>query len=259
MRAASSVAERPRAGFVSPEAETVVHVHVPRTAGTSLRRFFGRHGYHVVDLDINTNDFFTSIDESEWRGKRGQRRPHLFTGHLHMDHSILRRLDGPATLITLLREPTDRMLSNYNYTLRMPAAPWHRECVSGEMSFLENVDTYLKMYGPQFSYYDDTGEGDYKWTGHLTAAECFERLRTRITVFGFVDRMPEFMMALSNLLGLPHLPLPRENGSRQVPPTVGGTLKDTITDAERTALADLMRDDYWFYEQALRLYRERRR
>jgi hypothetical protein len=237
----------------APRAHTVVHIHVPKTAGSALSSFFGRCGYRVVELDITSNDFFHSIDEAEWRAE-GRRTPHLFTGHIRLDHAIFRSLAEPVTVIAVLREPVERMLSHYNFTLRMSGAPWHADVVTGRMTFLENTEEVLKRYGPQYAYFDHTGEGDWRWTGTLTPQGCLDNLRARVTVFGFNDRLPELVQILAARLDLPSLALRSENVTSEIADPIGVPLKTGLTGAERAALTELLRDDIWFYEQALSAY-----
>ena len=65
------------------------------------------------------------------------RQSYLLSGHFRLDHPIFRRVGVPHVVITTLRDPIDRMLSNYNFTLRMPHNPWHDDVVTKGMSFLE--------------------------------------------------------------------------------------------------------------------------
>jgi hypothetical protein len=71
----------------------------------------------------------------------------------------------PHVIITALRHPVDRMLSHYNHTLRVAGNPWHNEIFSGEMSFLQYVEKTLDAIGPQYSFFDDTGDGSFARTG----------------------------------------------------------------------------------------------
>ena len=62
-------------------------------------------------------------------------------------------------IVSVLRDPVERMLSNYNFTLRRPANPWHDEVVNKGMSFVEYSGKMLDAIGPQYSFFDDTGRG----------------------------------------------------------------------------------------------------
>ena len=230
----------------------IIHVHIPRTAGTALKQFLARCGYRILDLDFITN-LFPEADVARWRDGRAE-QPFLFTGHLRLGHAVVREAAGRAAIITVLRDPRERLLSNYNFSRCRPDAIWHEELVTGRMSFLDHVRETLALYGPQYAYFDPAGDGDWRWTGTATAHECLNHINDSVTAFGFVERLPEFIDLLRERLDLPAAPLRAENSVESFTPPDGVAIKTALTADERTALTGLLRDDIWFYEQARSLY-----
>lgn len=89
----------------------LVFHHLPKTAGTAfsaaLSNMFGGdsyawfHGPAGALQEINRNTKFKAVG-----------------GHFHLSHRLAKEIKRPVVLITLFREPTDRVISNYYYLQR---------------------------------------------------------------------------------------------------------------------------------------------
>ena len=84
---------------------------------------------------------------------------------MRFDNPIYKRLWVPHVIVTLQRNPVERMLSNYNFTLRRSQNPWHDDVVNKGMRFLEYAANMDAAIGPQYRFFDDTGEGIFARTG----------------------------------------------------------------------------------------------
>ena len=125
--------------------DLVFHIHVPKASGGTVNVFFRQNNFLVLDFDMTTANFFANIPEHQFlEAYRAPppRQSYLLSGHFRLDHPIFRRTCVPHLVITTLRDPIDRMLSNYNFTLRMPHNPRHDDIVTRGMSF---VDYAAKM------------------------------------------------------------------------------------------------------------------
>ena len=161
-------------------------------------------------------------------------------------------------IVTTLRDPIDRMLSNYNYTLRRPGNPWHDDVVNKGMSFLDYAANMYAAIGPQYSFFDDTGKGTFAPTGTATAEECLNNLMTRVGLYGLTERFDEFTVLMGYLLGRDRI--------LAVPPTqrYGPNCKSdrvapkaSLTTTERDDVTELLKDDIWFYREAVKEYERR--
>jgi hypothetical protein len=177
----------------------------------------------------------------------------LLTGHFRLDHPIFRRTVVPYAIVTTLRDPIARMLSHYNYTLRLPGNPWHDDVVNKGMSFLDYAANMYAAIGPQYSFFDDTGRGSFAPTGTATAQECLDNLLTKVGLYGLTERFDEFTVLMGYLLRRPRiLAIPRGNVTNRIPNMTG-----MLPKTSRDEVAKLLKDDIWFYQEAVREYDRR--
>ena len=243
--------------------DLVFNIHVPKAAGNSANLLFRHLGFIPLMLDMNTNDFFQMVREDRWfegfEAPAPRVAAYLMTGHMRLDHPIFRRLWIPHVTVSMLRDPLERMMSHYNFTLRLPDNPWHAEVVSQRMSFLEYAGKMLDAIGPQYGFFDDTGRGTFARTGTASARDCLSNLLTKVSFYGLCDRFDEFAVMSGYLLGRrSFLAVAPVNVTSEIEDRGGGVPpKTTLTDEERDGLTTMLRDDIWFYEQAAKEYEKR--
>ncbi len=240
---------------------TILYIHVPKTGGNTINRLLAQNDYSEVDWSPKTNDFFECIDEQCFFSsyENGSYRSEVFlTGHFRLDHSIFRRIQAPHVVVTTLRHPLSIIQSTYNFTLRRSDAPWHAEVISGRMSLLELAINLKSAFGPQYSWFDDTGRGVVTPTGGGNANQCLNNLLTRVSFYGFTENLTEFAITLGYLMGFDNiLPVNIVNRTQDHPDLTGTPLRESLSHQEQTFLADLLRDDIWFYERAREEYDRR--
>lgn len=241
--------------------DLVFNIHIPKAAGNTVNALYRQLGFLPLALDMNTNDFFATVREDRWfegYATPPPRDAYLMTGHMRLDQPIFRRLWMPHMIISVLRDPVERMLSNYNFTLRRPANPWHDEVVNQGMSFVEYSNKMLDAIGPQYSFFDDTGKGVFARTGNATAQECFNNLLSKVSFYGLSERFDEFAALSGYLLGREKiLAIEPANVTKDIEDLSGVPLKTTLTAEERDGLDAVLKDDIWFYEQAVKEYERR--
>lgn len=241
--------------------DLVFNVHIPKAAGNTVNALFRQLGFIPVPLDMNTNDFFATVREDRWfegYAAPPPRDAYLMTGHMRLDQPMFRRLWMPHMIVSVLRDPVERMLSNYNFTLRRPANPWHDEVVNKGMSFVEYSSRMLDAIGPQYSFFDETGKGVFARTGNATVQECLANLLTKVSFYGLSERFDEFAALTGYLLGRAKiLAIAPANVTSEIQDLTGLPLKTALTAEERDGLGSLMKDDIWFYQEAVKEYDRR--
>jgi hypothetical protein len=87
----------------------LVFLHVPRTGGTTLHHHLAAHfAPHEICPERFSRLHQYSPDQLEkWR---------FFSGHFNSDE--IRRIPGPVFVVTILRNPIERLLSNYYFWKR---------------------------------------------------------------------------------------------------------------------------------------------
>lgn len=212
--------------------EPCVFVHVPKTAGTSLRTELARRLQPDVNIAVDYADtsrsFQARMDEAVdaflVRAKAAP-PPRFASGHLLGRHvlRIAAALPG-ARFVTLLRDPVARVVSDYRHQ-RSPRHAVHRDFIRRVPSF----DAYLELPSEH-----------NKAAQHLVppavlqrgdAAECVAHVMRRYAFVGVQEMYPLCFRALTALLGSPAWPELRENvnrdddGVQEVPPGLAARIR----------------------------------
>jgi hypothetical protein len=239
--------------------DLVFHIHVPKAGGVTIATLLRQNEFLALDFDMNSGSFFGIVPEDTFfENFRAPppRTAYALTGHFRMDHPLFRRAWMPHVIISTLRHPLDRMLSYYNHTLRVAGNPWHSEVVEG-MPFIEYSKKALAAFGPQYAFFDDTGQGTFAPSGNATPQECLANLLTRVGLFGLMERFDEFTALMGYLLERPGIAITPRNVTSEIPNPTGRPTKTELSSAERGELFDLLKDDIWFYQQAVEEYERR--
>jgi hypothetical protein len=192
-------------------------VHVPKTAGTSLRAELARllrpDANIVVDYTDTDRSFHERMDEAVARflAPGPARPPRFASGHILERH--VRRISAarPGTrLVTFLRDPVARVVSDYRYQ-RSPRHPVHAE-------FAARV--------PDLASYIDLRWEANKMAQHLVPAElvqagdparCVDFVMRHYAFIGVQEFYALSFRALTALLGAPGWPSIRENVNGEDP------------------------------------------
>jgi hypothetical protein len=194
-------------------ASPLVFVHIPKTAGTSLRaaieQIYGRKSVYVCSN-------FKDLERFETMSPDQRARYRVLSGHVPFGaHSLF---PSPALTITFLRDPVERILSLYSYMRSEPTHPLYErarapdftlralfeelrlpQVNNGQVRFLAGLEASTAPFGAC----DRTALDAAK---HNLAKGC--------VAFGLVERFEESMTMLSRALNWPHLPVRRENVTR---------------------------------------------
>jgi hypothetical protein len=242
-----------------PEVDLVFHVHVPKASGRTVAGLLRQNDFFTLDFDMNSGSFFDIVPETTFLENYRPpppRRAYALTGHFRLDHPMLRHAWMPHVIITTLRHPIERMLSYYNHTVRVAGNPWHLEVADG-MPFIEYARKAHAAFGPQYSFFDDTGRGSFAPSGHATAEECLHNLVTRVGIFGLTERFDEFAVLIGYLLNRPGIVIATRNVTNEIPSHTDLPAKLELSKREREELGELLKDDIWFYEEAAKEYERR--
>lgn len=132
-----------------------IFVHIPKTAGSSLSHLLGRHAapyrnIHPGDEDANlphtarlsqaASRFIEETQSIDFQSCSGHLRPE--------DHQRIADAVEGARLVTFLRNPVERVISDYRYS-RTPAHPQWREVIQEFPTFesyIEHPQSQDKMW-----------------------------------------------------------------------------------------------------------------
>jgi len=228
--------------------EALIFLHLPKCGGTTLNR--------VIEWEYAPQRIF-SIDPSffRWSHRRVCRWPQerlarmqVFKGH--MPFGLHERLPQPATYITFLREPVERVISEYYFALHYRLHPQYRrmQSLSLEQYALQtphhNLQTKLlagRGNTPDFL----AGDCDEE-----TLALAKENLSKHFRFAGLTERFDEGLTVLKLMFGW--------NVAQYASFNVTGTRprKEAVPAAVQAAIAERNRYDVAIYQHVVGTYHE---
>ena len=183
--------ESPVAGSLPSPRHDVLFVHIQKTGGISLynalARAFGAG--RSMRFERSSEAFraqYLAMPDAEIARYR------LLSGHFNLPFWLQRDL-GPRVVVSMVREPVERVLSTYRY---MRSWKGHRRHASaGQLDVAGFVDDYAQ----------DTTRHNVQCT-RLCGAPDFERARAMagnsIDLLGSVEALPQLAQALDECLGV---------------------------------------------------------
>ncbi len=197
----------------------VIFLHIPKTAGTTVHR--------LLDSEYRPEEVYTVLRQGERfadftelpTAERAQIR--MLKGHFHF--GAHRALPQPARYFTILREPVERVISNYHFLCE------HTELMlSGEVTARHrNLRDFAVNGGPlptdnvQTRYL--AGVGDEVPQGQCTEAmlaQARRNLREHFDFVGLMERFDETLVFLKRHYGWRFRAYGFRNTTKQRPRTV---------------------------------------
>jgi hypothetical protein len=114
---------------------TLLFLHIPKAAGTTLARIAERHIPPRKQYRLGANaqaaiERFNRMDEKE------RKRFRYIAGHF--PYGVHEQVPGPSAYLTMLRDPVERVISFYHFIRSNPRHPWHEILPDSLSDFAEN-------------------------------------------------------------------------------------------------------------------------
>ncbi len=116
---------------------TLIFFHIGKTGGSTLDMLMKRNFSQdsIIHANIGKNPQF--LDEFKCLPKKRRAEIKYIGGHIPL--GLHEYLPQPSSYITLLRDPVDRVISEYYYVLRRPDHPFYSKVTSRKMSLKDYV------------------------------------------------------------------------------------------------------------------------
>lgn len=179
-------------------ASTLIHLHIPKTAGTTLTQILGRVGGPGRSLTVGDYNMQELLDLPP--AERRQLR--FIFGH--MSHGVARHLPQYSTYISVLRRPGPRILSYFHYVRRTTDHPSHEVLFSNRMGFGDFLEFAAATPGQRLEV--DNGQ-IRRLSGRVTQVESigqerelFDRALGNIfapdMIYGLTEHFDDFLSRL---------------------------------------------------------------
>ncbi|MCR8546976.1 sulfotransferase family protein [Salipiger sp. P9] len=149
----------------------LIHLHIPKTAGSSLSAILGRECAKGTALAVN-DGFLASLKTMSIEDRAALR---FVFGHLF--YGVAQHLPQKCHYITVLRDPKARILSFYRYVLRTQTHILHEQVAGGGMSF----GTFLEFSAETGKPDQDLDNGQVRRLANRRAQQQNEHVKARLT------------------------------------------------------------------------------
>lgn len=180
-----------------PSSENIIFLHLPKTAGSTINNLINQLYPEDVIFSIEGNPFaavdaFASLSQGE------RAKFHVIKGHLA--YGFHHWLVGKSHYFTFLREPIDRVLSDYYFILRTPSTPHHAYVTENNLSLKEVVEStkpLIMMHNTQTILLSGLWQPGIQECSEEVLERAMENLRRHFTVC-ITERFDESLLLLKN-------------------------------------------------------------
>lgn len=180
----------------------VIFVHIPKTAGSTLgtilrkqytqNRMFATRAMSRSALQEQQRDIVRSIEENRILAMSG-----------HMVFGAHRHTDRPFQYITIVREPIDRVISDYYYVRRTPTHDFYDPVVTQDYSLEDYVTRQITIYTDNVQTRMLAGVGTDVPIGECTKTmlnTALEHVENHFVVAGLTSRFDESIILMKQML-----------------------------------------------------------
>lgn len=189
------------AGYFSADADTMLFVHIPKTAGVSvgkaLQESFDR--FYAVEWNNIPSSFRKLTRQAMYEQSQGKTRQ-VIMGHFGWaDMQVWRHHELSMKAGTILRDPVQRIISNFNYNRSKAHPAWQ---------------AFIKQNPTIMDYVRNTGY-DVQLTQTIGIVSSFDdvlsKLISHYSFIGVTERLGASLTHLSRSHGLPAIREYRDN------------------------------------------------
>jgi hypothetical protein len=229
--------------------QTVIFLHIHKTAGTTLNRIIERQYpmQQIWTLD-EQHTFDDLLDLSE-----GQRaRVRMLRGH--MIFGLHEHMPSPSSYFTLLRDPIERVISFFYFIRRNPHHYHFNPITSADLGLREFLGLRLNNMMDNGQTRMLAGTEQYKYPIGACAQELLEaakrNLHESFSVVGLTERFDETLLLLKRAYGWRNVRYVRQNVTGERP------LQSDLPQATLDLVSKYNRLDLELYEYAAKLFEE---
>jgi hypothetical protein len=198
-----------------PNKETIIFLHIPKTAGMTLYQILSRQyapkAIYTIggQTELNAFQALTPEQQAQYRLIRG-----------HLEFGLHTRLPGSASYFTILREPVDRVVSYYYFLHQRPLDRMHDLIKRDNLSLTQFLQRQVDPLADNAQTRMLSGTWYSVPVGKCTPemlVKAKENLRQHFRVAGLTERFDETLLLLQRAFGWHSLHYMRQNPTHKRP------------------------------------------
>jgi len=227
--------------------ETVVFVHIPKTAGTTL--------HHIIDQQYPPHLCYWikrhDVGVEEFKSQSAARRAELRMVRGHIPYGLHEYIPGPVAYFTILRQPIERLISYYYFVRREPEHYLHDYANTQGVTLQHYVESRASLQTDNFQTRLISGiwtDVEYGKCEQEMLALAKHNLAEHFAVVGLTKRFDETLLLLKRAFGWKDIYYERQNV------TQGRPRKEEISAETLAVLREHNRLDLELYAYAEDLF-----
>jgi hypothetical protein len=199
----------------------LIFIHIPKAAGSTLQQIVHRQFPESKTFHFDPLDPKASVQKLKSMPREKRSELECISGH--MPFGMHKYLPQPATYITMLRDPVERMLSFYFYIRRTQIHYLHDTVVSRDMSLEEVMKSNLtsELDNDQTRRLSglSTGDAVADWfkIGGAALDQAKKNIKDFFSVVGVTEKFDESVLLMKRRLGWKNIFYRRQNVSLSRP------------------------------------------
>ncbi|WP_332694852.1 sulfotransferase family 2 domain-containing protein [Halalkalibacter lacteus] len=188
------------------ENEILIHLHMPKTAGTTLK--------HIIKKNIPPSVNFDIYEDLQQRKKKliALSKKHVTCIQGHFPFGVHQYFTNPCTYITMLREPTDRIISQY-YFIR--SRPKHTQYQKVSRMSLEEYQLQPENINQQTRFISGQVESPITL---LDLEQAKENIEKYFSFVGITEMFNESLFLLQKRFSWNNITYTKQNVTKNRPP-----------------------------------------
>ncbi len=227
----------------------IIFLHIPKTGGGTLAPVIQRQ---FSDHEVQTIDVTPSVEQSirEFRELPQEERGKIRCVTGHASFGLHKDLLGDTEYVTLVRDPVERIISNYYYIRRTPGHRSYDSVVGQEMSLREFVESGVNAQVENGMTRSISGDS-YTQPDRTTLKQAKSNLREHFGVVGITERFDESLVVMKRRYGWKRVGYVKRNVTRSRP------TKEDIEDETHHLIESKNQLDLELYEYGVSLFEEK--
>jgi hypothetical protein len=221
-------------------APLVIFTHIPKTAGTTLKRIIRAQFPRSRALDVN------AVPPADWPKAMAELPESVQIVMGNARYGLHRHTARPCRYFTILRDPVEREISGYYHILREPTHHLHAEYNADKVDLLTNV---RRLPNLQTKYI--AGTAPNQEIDETDFARARENLAQAFEVFGLIENFDATLAMFVKAFGWSTHGYVKHNVNASKPKS------DRVSPEARAAIAELCAYDVKLYDFARQLFEKR--